>query len=266
MTRTWFITGTSRGLGRAFAEAALGRGDRVVATARSTAALSDLRDDSGRLLRLALDVTDEQQVTDAVRTGTEHFGGLDVVVNNAAGGEQGPAVEELDPESLRRTMEVNFFGAVAVTRAVLPVLREQRRGHLVQMSSMGGLVGLPFAGGYIASKWALEGITESLAQEVAGFGVHVTLVEPTAFATGADHAPSGPVRTIADYDGVRAGGDHHGGPAPGDPAAAAQALLRLVDAEHPPLRAILGVGGTQFIGQVYAERLAAWQAAAGITE
>ena len=264
MTRTWFITGTSRGLGRAFAEAALARGDRVVATARSTASLDDLGSDPDHLLALPLDVTDEEQVHEAVRRGAEHFGGLDVIVNNAAGGEQGPAVEELEESSLRQTMEVNFFGAVRVIRAALPVLRAQGRGHIVAMSSMGGLVGLPFAGAYIASKWALEGLTESLAHEIAGFGLHVTLIEPTAYATGADHTPAGPVRTIGAYDDVRAAQPDHGGPPAGDPASAAQALLRLVDAEHPPLRAILGVGGTQFIDEVYTERLGVWRAASDV--
>lgn len=256
MSKTWFITGTSRGLGRAFARAALDRGDRVIATARSKASLADLTDAGDRVLTLALDVTDAEQAVDAVRRGAEHFGGLDVVVNNAAGGEEGPAVEELDESALRRTMEVNFFGAVAITRAALPVLREQGHGHVIQMSSMGGLVGLPFAGAYIASKWALEGLTETLAAEVASLGIHITLVEPTAFATGADHTPIEPVRTIPAYDAVRSARQNHGGPSAGDPATAAQALLRIVDADHPPLRAILGTGGIEFIDQVYSERLA----------
>lgn len=258
--RIWFVTGAARGLGRAFTEAALNRGDRVVATARTPSALKDLGPADGRLLTLGLDVTDDDSVRAAVTAAVEHFGGLDVVVNNAGHGTIG-AVEELSDSAYRAAMDVNFFGALAVTRAVLPVLREQRRGHIVQLSSMGGLVALPMASAYVASKWALEAASESLAQEVAGFGVHVTIVEPTAFATGWAGATAH-ASPLPAYDSLRVNGGGHGGPPPEDPAAAAQALLRVVDATEPPLRVIFGTGGVDFVRGVYSRRLEGWQRAA----
>jgi NAD(P)-dependent dehydrogenase (short-subunit alcohol dehydrogenase family) len=254
--RIWFVTGASRGLGRAFIEAALNRGDRVVATARTPSALSDLGTADGRMLSLTLDVTDDESVTAAL----DRFGGLDVVVNNAGHGTIG-AVEELSGAAYRSAMDVNFFGSLAVTRAVLPVLRAQRHGHIVQISSMGGLVALPMASAYVASKWALEAASESLALEVAEFGVHVTIVEPTAFATGWADATDGATPLPA-YDALRGKATGHGGPPPEDPEVAARALLRVVDAAEPPLRVVFGTGGVDFLRGVYTRRLDAWQTAA----
>lgn len=243
--KTWLITGASRGFGRAFAEAALQRGDRVAATARDVGDLAPLTDRYGdAVVVLQLDVTDSAAITEVVSRAADALGRLDVVVNNAGYGLLG-AVEELPSARLREAFEVNFFGAVAVTQAVLPLLREQGSGHIVQISSMAGITTAPLLGGYSATKWALEAITEALAAEVKGFGVRVTLVEPGAFGT--------------DFGGnaVRAGGDldayaslyeamasRSGQQPSGDPAAAAAALLRLVDDPKPPLRAIFGDGGT----------------------
>jgi NAD(P)-dependent dehydrogenase (short-subunit alcohol dehydrogenase family) len=258
MTKTWFVTGASRGLGRAFVEAALGRGDRVAATARDPRDLADLTAPQDRLLALPLDVTDAAAADAAVRAAVDRFGRLDVVVNNAGHGVRG-AVEEVPDEAFRATMEVNFFGALAVTRAVLPVLRAQGHGHIVQITSMGGLVGLPLAGAYIASKWALEGLSESLTQEVAGLGIAVTVVEPTAFATSQGAGAAGEVRPMDAYQPLRdAAGRHPERPA-ADPADAAAALLRIVAARPPPARVILGVGGVEFIEQAYGRRLDGWK-------
>ncbi|MGH3262031.1 MAG: SDR family NAD(P)-dependent oxidoreductase, partial [Trebonia sp.] len=174
--KTWFITGASRGFGREFARAALGRGDSVAATARDVSALRALRDEHPGLLALSLDVTDAEAVRDRVAEAEEHFGRLDVVVNNAGYGHFG-AVEEVTDDELREQLEANVFGPHRVARAVLPGMRERGRGHIVQVSSIGGVMAVPNMGAYHASKWALEALSESLAAEVARFGVHVTLVE-----------------------------------------------------------------------------------------
>ncbi|QEC46354.1 SDR family NAD(P)-dependent oxidoreductase [Baekduia soli] len=176
--KTWFITGTSRGFGREWAAAALQRGDRVAASARDTGGLDDLVARHGdALLALALDVTDRDAAFAAVARAHEHFGRLDVVVNNAGYGQLG-MVEELSEQEARDQIETNLFGALWVTQAALPFLREQGSGHILQVSSIGGISALPGIGMYHASKWALEGLSQALAQEVAGFGIHVTLIEP----------------------------------------------------------------------------------------
>ncbi|SHN15556.1 SDR family oxidoreductase [Cryptosporangium aurantiacum] len=259
MSKIWFITGTSRGFGREFALAALERGDRVAATARSTSSLDDLVAKYGdAVLPLALDVTDKAAVEATVATAHERFGRFDVVVNNAGYGLFG-AVEELTEADIRAQMETNFFGALWVSQAVLPYLREQGSGHLVQMSTIGGIGAFPNLGGYHASKWALEGITEALAQEVAGFGVKVTLVEPGSFGTdwagsSAAWAPAKPA-----YQPLRDGmAARSGSTKAGDPAAAAQALLKVVDADEPPLRVLFGDMPTKLVKGLYAKRLQTW--------
>src|SRR5689334_4877562 len=174
--KVWFVTGSSRGLGRAFVEAALSRGDRVAATARKS--LTELTEKYGdAVLPLVLDVTDRQAVFDAVDQAHAYFGRLDVIVNNAGYGLSG-AVEELGEHQLRNQLDTNLFGPVWVVQAALPFLRDQGSGHIMQVSSVAGLVGLGLGGAYCASKWALEGLSEVLAQEVAGFGVQVTIIEP----------------------------------------------------------------------------------------
>src|ERR1700751_4730191 len=181
--RTWLITGASRGFGRSFAQAPLAAGDRGGATARDPSSLKDLVSEHGdAVLPVELDVTDRRAVFDAVRNVHEHFGRLDVVVNNAGYGVSG-AIEELSEEQARRQVEVNLFGALWVTEACLPSLREQRSGWIVQFSSMGGLAAFPLTGIYHASKWALEGLSETLRQEGAPFGVRVLMVEPSGFRT-----------------------------------------------------------------------------------
>lgn len=264
MSKTWFITGSSRGLGRSFAEAALARGDQVVATARSTDSLDALVAEHGdAVLPLALDVTDKAAVLETVRRAVRHFGRLDVVVNNAGYAQVG-AIEELTERELRDQLETNVFGALWVIQAVLPVLREQGSGHIVQMSSAAGLVAMPLGGAYHASKWSLEALNESLAQEVAPFGIKVTVVEPGGFATrsgsnpdplanGHMSSPDPAYDTLRERLGAIAGKQ----PA-GDPAAAAQALLTLVDLADPPLRVLFGQGFYPMIQQAYADRLKTW--------
>ncbi|MFI6438041.1 SDR family NAD(P)-dependent oxidoreductase [Streptomyces sp. NPDC050759] len=258
MSKIWFITGSSRGLGRCIAQAALTRGDRVAATARDPRALADLVADHGdAVLPLPLDVTDRAAAFHAVHRAHEHFGRLDVVVNNA-GYALGGAVEELGEQQLRDQLETNFFGAVWVTQAALPLLRAQGSGHIVQISSLSGVLGRPVMGGYSAAKWALEGLTESLAREVAPFGVKVTLVEPGTFATdaGSSAVHAAPIDTyeptrqkvLAMLQNSKAG----------DPAAAARALLKIVDSEEPPLRILFGAHAYESTQRVYAERLKTW--------
>ncbi|MFC8435144.1 SDR family NAD(P)-dependent oxidoreductase [Streptomyces sp. NPDC057253] len=259
MSKVWFVTGAGRGFGREFTEAALSRGDKVAATARDAAALRDLVTAHGdAVLALELDVTDKAAVFAGVDRAQEHFGRLDVVVNNAGYGLFG-AVEELTEEQLRGQLETNVFGAVWVTQAALPHLRRQGSGHIVQISSIGGVAAGPLLGGYHASKWALEGLTESLSQEVSGLGIKVTLVEPGAFETdwigpSAVHAQQLPV-----YDPVREQlAKLMESSEAGDPAAAGKALLEIVDAENPPLRVFFGTAGNQFLPHIYADRLKTW--------
>jgi len=182
-SKTWFITGTSRGFGREWAIAALRRGDRVAGTARDLSTLDDLVQEHGEaFLALPLDVTDREAAFETVRRAHDHFGGLDIVVNNAGYGQFG-MVEELSEQEARDQIETNLFGALWVTQAALPFLREQGSGHIIQVSSIGGISAFMGIGMYHASKWALEGISQSLAQEVKDFGIHVTLIEPGGFST-----------------------------------------------------------------------------------
>jgi NAD(P)-dependent dehydrogenase (short-subunit alcohol dehydrogenase family) len=261
--KVWFITGTSRGFGRIWAEAALERGDSVVATARKVQSLDGLVARYGpKVLALALDVTDAAGVTEAVKQAKARFGRLDVVVNNAGYGLFG-TIEEVTHEEVRAQMETNLFGALWVTKAVLPMLRAQRSGHILQVSSIGGVNAFPTLGLYHASKWALEGFSQSLAGEVKDLGIKVTLVEPTGYSTdwggrSATHAPM-----LSVYDGVRARVAQifaARGHAPGNPLATGPAILALVDAEEPPLRAFLGAGLLEMMKAEYASRIAVWEA------
>jgi NAD(P)-dependent dehydrogenase (short-subunit alcohol dehydrogenase family) len=262
MSKTWFITGASRGFGKEWAVAALERGDSVAATARRTDTLDDLVQRFGdRVLPLQLDVDDRAADTAAVRQAHERFGRLDVVVNNAGYGQFG-MIEEISEAEARAQFETNFFGALWVTQAALPVLRAQRSGHLLQVSSIGGISAFPNIGIYNASKWALEGMSQALAQEVADFGVKVTIIEPGAFGTdwggsSAKHATPDP-----DYDAFRekaADQRARRTSASGDPGASAAAVLQIVDAEEPPLRVFLGDGPLQIATRDYESRLAEWR-------
>jgi NAD(P)-dependent dehydrogenase (short-subunit alcohol dehydrogenase family) len=264
MSKIWFVTGSSRGLGRRFVEAALSRGDKVAATARSTASLEDLAAAHGdAILPLEMDVTDKAAVAEAVKRAKEHFGRIDVVVNNAGYAQVG-AVEELSEQELRDQMETNLFGAVWVIQAVLPHLREQGGGRIFQLSSAAGLIAMPLGAAYHASKWALEGLNEALAKEVAEFGVKVTIIEPGGFATRDGKNPD-PLDNgyMAEkhqaYDALRERLAAFTGNQPaGDPVAAARALLKLADEPNPPVRVLFGTGFYPMIQQAYADRLQTW--------
>jgi NAD(P)-dependent dehydrogenase (short-subunit alcohol dehydrogenase family) len=259
-SKTWFITGTSRGFGREWTKAALERGDRVAATARDTSTLDDLKADHGdALLALALDVTDRDAAFGAVRQAHDHFGRLDVVVNNAGYGHFG-MVEEISEQDARAQIETNLFGALWITQAALPFLRQQGAGHIVQVSSIGGISAFPGVGIYHASKWALEGISQALAQEVKEFGINLTLVEPGGFSTDW----SGPSSKRSDpnpaYDGLRERQQQwRASNVPGDPTASAAAIMRVVDANPPPLRVFFGTAPLGIAEADYEGRLATWR-------
>jgi NAD(P)-dependent dehydrogenase (short-subunit alcohol dehydrogenase family) len=243
-SRVWFITGSSTGFGRELAEEALAQGHRVVATARRPETLADLVQKYPQTARaVRLDVTKPEEVRAAVDEAVEAFGRIDVLVNNAGYGLIG-ALEEVSDEQLRRQFETNFFGAANVLRAALPVLRRQRSGHVLNFSSVGGLVSFPAASPYTATKFALEALSESLAQEVAHLGVKVTIVEPGAFRTDFNgRSLDAPQNRIADYaateqflNWLRA----NDGQQPGDPRKAARAVIKAVESANPPLRLPLG--------------------------
>jgi NAD(P)-dependent dehydrogenase (short-subunit alcohol dehydrogenase family) len=260
--KTWFITGTSRGFGREWTLAALDRGDRVVATARNPDSLKDVEERyPDTILALPLDVTDRSAVFAAVRQGFEHFGRLDVVVNNAGYGQFG-MIEEISETEMREQMETNLFGALWVTQAALPFLRQQGSGHFLQVSSIGGISAFPNVGAYHASKWALEGFSQALAAEVGGFGIHVTLIEPGGFSTDWGGASAKHAQPMPPYEGVRAESAAFRAArtqTQGDPAASARAVLKIVDAERPPLRVFFGDGPLQLAVEDYEQRLATWR-------
>ena len=256
--KTWFITGTSRGFGREWAKAALARGDRVAATARNIDTLKDLASEYGKnLLPIKLDVTDRAADFEAVKQAHAHFGRLDVVINNAGYGLFG-AVEEVSEEQVRAQMETNFFGALWVSQAAIPFLREQKSGHILQVSSIGGIAAFPALGMYHASKWALEAFSDSLSQEVRQFGIKVTLIEPGGFET--DWGGSSAVRAKENpiYDSVRRVRPATMQSKRGDPRATSAAVLKTVDSENPPLRLLLGIAPTQYVKELYPQRLAMW--------
>ena len=245
--RIWFITGTSRGLGRSFAEAALAAGDRIAATARDASSLDDLVAEHGdAVLPIELDVTDRDAAFAAVRQAHDRFERLDVVVNNAGYGVSG-AIEELSEAQARRQIEVNLFGALWVTQAALPILRDQGSGWLVQVSSIGGLAAFPLTGIYHASKWALEGFSETLRQEVEPFGIKVLMVEPSGFRTDWAGSSMDRAEPIDAYQRVEAIArrrsaqqEQNNGSQPGNPGLAARALLDTLDRRDPPFRLLLG--------------------------
>jgi NAD(P)-dependent dehydrogenase (short-subunit alcohol dehydrogenase family) len=260
--KTWFITGTSRGFGREWAIAALDRGDKVAATARDTASLDDLAAKYGdALLPIALDVTDRDAAFAAVKQAHDHFGRLDVIVNNAGYGHFG-MVEEVSEQEIRAQLETNVLGALWITQAALPFLREQGSGHILQVSSIGGISAFMTTGAYHASKWALEGLSQSLAQEVAGFGVKVTLIEPAGYSTDWSGSSAKHSAELPAYDPVRQQAQEARKgrfPAPGDPVATRDAVLKLVDTDNPPLRMFLGKAPLGIATADYESRLASWR-------
>lgn len=261
MSKTIFITGASRGFGRIWAEAFLKRGDKVVATARNIKDLEPLVAQYGpSVLTLTLDVNDRSAAFDAIAKAKAHFGTIDVVINNAGYGVFG-TVEETSEAEARGQIETNVFGLLWVTQAALPIMRQQGHGHIIQVSSVLGIITLPVLGVYNASKFAVEGLSETLAQEVKGFGIKVTLVEPNGFATEWASTSATHSEPIAAYDGVKAA-FQEGMSNPdvfGVPEATAEAILKLVDAQNPPLRLFLGKVAYPYAQQTYAERLQTWE-------
>jgi NAD(P)-dependent dehydrogenase (short-subunit alcohol dehydrogenase family) len=260
MSKVIFITGASRGFGKLWAEAFLQRGDKVAATARNLDSLASLSKKYGdALLPIKLDVTNRQAAFQAVQQAKDHFGRLDVIINNAGYGLFG-AVEETTEQEARDQMEANFFGLLWITQAALPILRQQRSGHIIQISSVLGIVTLPVLGLYNASKFAVEGLSETLAEEVKGFGIHVTLVEPNGYATDWSGASAFQTAPIPEYQPVK---DAFAAMAAEDiwgvPEATTNAILQLTDNPTPPLRLILGKMGVSWAKQVYSSRVASWE-------
>ncbi|HEY8974957.1 MAG TPA: oxidoreductase [Burkholderiaceae bacterium] len=246
MSKTWFITGATRGLGADIAAAALKAGDRVVATGRQRAAVSDrLGPDSDRLLSLSLDVNDPAQAQAAAAAAVERFGAIDVLVNNAGYGHIG-FFEESSPADIEAQFATNVFGLLNVTRAVLPAMRAARRGHVFNLSSTAGIRGIAAGSLYCATKFAVEGFSESLAQELAPFGIHVTIVEPGPFRTDflTPESLKFTAAEVADYDArraeMRASFEQRNGKQAGDPVRLAQAIVTLSKEAAPPMRFAAG--------------------------
>jgi len=260
--KVWFITGTSRGFGREWAIAALERGDKVAATARDTSTLDDLVERFGdAILPIALDVTDRAADFAAVAQAHDHFGRLDIVVNNAGYGQFG-FIEELSEQEARDQIETNVFGALWVTQAALPYLRAQRSGHIIQVSSIGGITAFQNVGIYHASKWALEGFSQALAQEVESFGIHVTLIEPGGFDTDWAGPSSKTATPLPDYEEAHAEAARRRSQRvakQGDPKASAAAILQVVDAAEPPLRVFFGELPLQLAKADYENRIKTWE-------
>jgi NAD(P)-dependent dehydrogenase (short-subunit alcohol dehydrogenase family) len=265
--KTWLITGVSSGFGRAIADAALAAGNRVVGTLRNDAdraAFAALA--PGRSRGVILDVTQTATIVPTVERIEREIGPIDVLVNNAGYGHEG-LVEESSMEDLRRQFDVNFFGAVAVIKAVLPAMRQRRSGFIINVTSMGGIITLPGLGFYHASKFALEGLSESLGKEVKDFGIHVTAVEPGGFRT--DWAARSMVRaprSIADYDAlmnpIRERRQAQSGKQIGDPSKLAVAVVKLVNSENPPAHLLLGSDAHRLVGEKLAllqSEFAAWK-------
>ena len=266
--KVWFITGASRGFGRIWAEAALSRGDKVAATARDVATITELAQRFGdAVLPLALDVTKPGQAQQAVERAHARFGRLDVVVNNAGYTLVG-TVEEASEVEVRAIFETNVFGALQVIQAALPLLRAQGSGHILGVSSGMGVVAVPLAGFYCASKWAFEALHESLAHEVKVFGIKVTLLEPGAYATEFSGPASLKATTGLDaYADLRKQvSGRLSNVQRGDPQATADAILKIVDAEDPPLRFAVGKMVLPMARAAYAERLATWEAWATVSD
>jgi NAD(P)-dependent dehydrogenase (short-subunit alcohol dehydrogenase family) len=266
-SRTWFITGSSTGFGRLLAEEVLKAGENVVATARKVEQVADLEQKyPAQALALPLDVTKQEQVDGAAAQTLERFGRVDVLVNNAGYGVTG-AIEEVSDAELEPMYEANVFGLLRVTRAFLPQFRKQRSGHILNLSSIGGLAASPGWGLYQSTKFAVEGLSEALAQEVAPLGIRVTIIEPGPFRTdflgrsGVEAA-----KRIEDYSSTadnarRYRSDQHGRQ-PGDPLKAVQAMMEVVNSSNPPLRLLLGSGALKRVRQkmeAWQKEIAAWE-------
>lgn len=247
MSKVWLITGCSTGFGRALATEVLNTGDNVVVTSRKVSDIEDIvAGNKENAIGVQLDVTKASEITSAVEQAMEKFGRIDVLVNNAGIGYFG-AIEESEEDEVRRMFEINVFGLANMTKAVLPILRKQRSGHVVNIASIGGLVGFPGVGFYNATKFAVDGLSESLAKETAPLGIKVTVIAPSGFRTDwAGRSANNSKTVIEDYketagqnkENIRG----YSGNQPGDPVRAAKAIIKAVESENPPMRLLLGVG------------------------
>lgn len=260
MSQRWLITGCSRGLGRALAEAVLEAGHRLVATARDPSTLNDLVQRYGDAVRVAaLDVTDVVAADRAIELAVQVFGGLDVLVNNAGYGNV-DSVEDTPLEDFRRQIDTNLFGTIIMTKAAIPVMRNQRSGHIIQFSSVGGRIGAPGRAPYSAAKWAVEGFSESLAREMALIGVHVSVIEPGGFRTDFAGSSTSLREGRPEYDAVVGATARaqrtYDGRQPGDPQRAGRAIVRLASLPQPPFRLPLGSDALKIIEQADRAKLA----------
>lgn len=259
MSKTIFITGASRGFGKIWAEAFLKRGDNVAATARNLSDLDNLVEKYGdKVLPIQLDVNNRAADFAAVHQAKEYFGGIDVLINNAGYGLFG-AIEETSEKEARDQIETNVFGLLWVTQAVIPVMREQGYGHIINLSSVLGLVTMPTLGLYNASKYAVEGITETLAAELREFGIKVSIVEPNGFSTDWSSASAIRTKAMPEYDKIKADlSANSTEDSWGKPEATVEAILKLIDANNPPLHLLLGKKAYPWVKQVYQNRFDEW--------
>jgi len=265
--KVWLITGTSKGFGNIWAKAALERGDYVAATARDIDSLAGLKDQYGdALLPLSLNVDSREDCFRAVEEVVNKFGSIDILINNAGFGHFG-TVEAITEEEARAQIDTNLFGSLWMIQAVLPIMRKQNSGHIIQVSSIGGVTSFPNLGIYHASKWAVEGLCESLRQEVASFNINVTLVEPSGYSTEWGTTSAKHSKVIEAYQPLldlvkERQGSHKGA----NPENTANAILSLVDSPTPPLRLFLGKLPFQIIEPTYQKRLAEWKLWQSVSE
>ncbi len=245
MKKVWFITGCSTGFGRALAIEVLAKGEQVVVTARNTNDIQDIVEKyPTNAIALTLDVTQQEDITNAVKQTMDHFGQIDVLVNNAGIG-YFASVEESEEAEIRKMFEINVFGLANMTQAILPIMRQQKRGHILNIASIGGLRSFPGVGFYNATKYAVDGLSEALYKEVNPLGIKVTIIAPSGFRTDwAGRSAKDGTFAIKDYAGTaeKNKGDIRGysGNQPGDPVRAAKAMIAVTESENPPLRLLLG--------------------------
>jgi len=260
-SKVWFITGSSRGLGRALAEAVLAAGHKLVATARNPAQLADLVERYGDQVRaVALDVTDAQAAANAIKIAVDAFGRLDVLVNNAGYGNIG-SIEDTSFEEIRAQIETNLFGVINVTKVAIPLMREQRSGHIIQFSSIGGRVGAIGRAPYSTAKWGVEGFSEVLAKEVGPLGIKVTIIEPGGFRTDFAGSSTTIREGRPEYDSTVGAAARfqreYNGAQPGDPVRAAAAIIYVAGLDEPPLRLLLGSDAVKSVEQADLARIEA---------
>ncbi|VTR51343.1 SDR family NAD(P)-dependent oxidoreductase [Sphingobacterium thalpophilum] len=267
--KVWFITGSSRGFGKIWTEAALKRGDKVVATARNINSIATLKEKYGdQVLILEVDVTNASQVQNAINKANEYFGRLDIVFNNAGYSLVG-TIEESSTDEVKAMYETNIMGPIHVIQAALPILRAQGHGHILGTSSAVGIYSNPLIGYYCSSKFAFEAIYDSLSKEVAGFGIKVTLIEPGAYSTEFGSAESLKIasKKLAAYDDLKSSlMENLQKLERGNPLATSEAIFAVVDAENPPLRLLLGKNDLPHIQQIYSERIQEWETWKTISE